>query len=169
MRHPDATYNPNTPKAMNEGLNDAHVRELSYGDWDRFEKLLKYYNGGSLLDAGCLNSPIGNEMKKKYPQSDIYSLDHADEVIDFYKKLYPKVNYICGNVYELPFGNKMFNYVVGGEVLEHLDFPEKFINEAYRILRERGVFAISTPLEEWKRQQGGEWHINVFTMDEVKK
>ena len=127
MRHPRAGINPNTPRNCDKALLEKHVRSLSYGDWDRFEKLLKYYKGGKLLDVGCLNSPIGVEMKKKYPESEITALDHGPKLIAYFKNLYPEVNYVVGSAYKLPFPENSFDYVVGGEILEHLDNPKVFI------------------------------------------
>ena len=170
MRHPDADHNPNTPELMNKAVREeAHVQRLNYGDWDRFARLLKNYNGGTLLDAGCLNSPICVEMKAKYPESEVYALDHADEVIAYYQARYPQVHYICANCYELPFENETFDYIVAGEILEHLDSPEKLIEEAYRVLKPGGWFALSTPFEEFSRSQGGKLHVNTFTFEETKE
>ena len=168
MRYPNAKINPNTPDNCNKALKENHVRSLNYGDWERYEKLLKYYSGGRLLDAGCLNSPIGVEMKKKYPNSEIIALDHGQKLVDYFKALYPEVNYICSDIYKLPFEKESFDYVVAGEVLEHLDHPNQFIKEVCRVLKKGGTFAISTPLEEWNKEQGGEWHVNMFTFDELK-
>src|SRR3990167_8970016 len=169
MRHPKADINPNTPENCDKALEEKHVQSLNYGDWARYDKLLKYYKGGRLLDAGCLNSQIGVEMKKKYPESEIIALDHGPELVAYFKNLYPEVDYVVGDAYRLPFADNTFDYVVGGEILEHLDNPKMFIQEVFRILKPGGTFAISTPLEEWNREQGGEWHVNVFTIDEIKK
>ena len=169
MRHPKADHNPNTPDNCNKALEEKHVRSLNYGDIDRYNKLLKYYSGGSLLDVGCLNSPVGVEMKKKYPESRIVALDHGDQLIAHFKNLYPEVEYVVGDAYRLPFPDETFDYVVAGEILEHLDNPKMFVREAHRVLKDGGTMAISTPHEEWNREQGGIWHVNTFTIDEIKK
>ncbi len=41
-----------------------------------------------------------------------------------------------------------FGYAVAGEILEHLEYPEKFIKETMRILRPGGTLALSTPKDE---------------------
>ena len=58
------------------------------------------------------------------------------------------ITYIVGNVYDTKFPSNYFDYAVAGELIEHLEYPERFLAEALRILKKRGILAISTPLEE---------------------
>ncbi len=167
MRHPKATHNPNTPELMNKALEEEHVRKLNYPDWDRFSKLLRRYTGGSLLDAGCLNSPVCAEMKAKYPEYDFYAVDHACDIVNHFQKLCPQVNYVCSDCYNMPFKDRFFDYIVAAEILEHLDYPEKLIDEIYRLLKPEGIMAFTVPKDEWGRQQGGELHVNWFRLDEI--
>lgn len=168
MRHPKATHNPNTPELMNKGLREEeHVRKLNYLDMDRFTKLVRRYTGGSLLDAGCLNSPVCAEMKAKYLEHDFYALDHACDVVAHFQKLCPNVNYVCSDAYAMPFKDEFFDYIVAAEILEHLDRPEDFIDELYRLMKPGAVMAFTVPKDEWGRQQGGELHVNWFRIDEV--
>jgi len=169
MRYPGVIKNINTPELMNIGLRDeAHVRKLNYQDWDRFERLVKRYKNGDLLDVGCLNSPICAEMKAKHPDSSFYALDHAQDIIEYFQKICPNVYYVCSDCYNMPFTNESFTYIVASEILEHLDHPEKLISEVYRLLKPGGTLAFTVPLDERLRQQGGELHVNWFSWDEAK-
>lgn len=168
MRHPKATHNPNTPELMNKGLREEeHVGKLNYQDSERFNLLLKRYTKGSLLDAGCLNSPVCAEMKAKYPEYDFYALDHACDVVNHFQKLCPNVNYVCSDCYSMPFKDEFFDYIVAAEILEHLDRPEEFIDELYRVMKPGAILAFTVPKDEWGRQQGGELHVNWFRIDEI--
>ena len=170
MRHPKATHNPNTPELLNIALRDEeHVQKLNYPDSDRFNKLVRRYTSGSLLDVGCLNSPICAEMKARYPEYYFYALDHAGDVVNHFQKLCPQVNYVCSDCYAMPFKDEFFDYMVAAEILEHLDHPEKLIDEIYRLLKPGGIMAFTVPKDEWGRQQGGEMHVNWFRFDEVKE
>lgn len=46
------------------------------------------------------------------------------------------VNVIQGSAYSLPFDDEQFDAVFFGDTLEHLEFPEKAILEARRVLKE---------------------------------
>ena len=170
MRYPNVARNPNTPELMNKGLKEEeHVRKLNYQDLDRFNKLTRYYTGGDLLDVGCLNSPICAELKAKFPKYNFYGLDHACDVINHFQKLCPKVIYVCSDCYQMPFKDEFFQYVVASEILEHLDEPNKLIDEIFRVLKPEGIMAFSVPLNEFGKQQGGELHVNWFQSDEIKR
>ena len=169
MKYRNSGYNPNTPELMNIALREEEpVRKYNYGDEERYEKLAKHFKGGNFIDVGCLNSPLSVMMKKKFPESNVYSLDHADEVVAHFQKKSPEVNYVCSDCYKMPFEDNFFDYVVAGELLEHLDNPERFIDEAKRILKPGGWFALSTPNEERYREQGGLMHVNMFTITEME-
>lgn len=45
----------------------------------------------------------------------------------------------------LPFADGTFNIVLAVEVIEHLENPWQFIREAIRVLRDDGVFLVTTP------------------------
>ena len=93
------------------------------------------------------------------------TLDSYDEVLvvgagtDPYRKYFKnKKRYICVDIEEhfgitdvladahsLPFDDNSFNCVFASELVEHLDSPEKFMNEANRILKPGGIFIITVP------------------------
>ena len=52
------------------------------------------------------------------------------------------VNASC---YSLPLPDDVFDYVVSIELIEHLAFPENFVQESVRVLRPGGVFVCTTP------------------------
>ncbi|MFA5023119.1 MAG: class I SAM-dependent methyltransferase [Candidatus Paceibacterota bacterium] len=44
-----------------------------------------------------------------------------------------------------PFADQTFDFIVGQEIIEHLENPWEFFRQAKRILRPNGLFIISTP------------------------
>lgn len=116
-------------------------------DQGRFDDLTRYYKGGRYLDIGCFNSPKPGQLADN-SNNEIWAMDHATAVVSKMKQIYPKVNYVVGDLYSTPFRNEYFDYIVAGEVIEHLEDPSAFINEVFRILSPNGIFALSTPFEE---------------------
>jgi 2-polyprenyl-3-methyl-5-hydroxy-6-metoxy-1,4-benzoquinol methylase len=45
----------------------------------------------------------------------------------------------------LPFGDCFFEIITAHELIEHLKAPEKFLEEAYRVLKPNGLLFITTP------------------------
>ena len=117
-------------------------------DLRRWKKLLRYYYGGRLLDVGCLDSLIPMMAKNKYPKSEIWGIDIAENAIQAMRKKYPIIQWRVRNLYKTEFASASFDYVILGEVLEHLESPEKALQEMMRILAPKGILALSTPLNE---------------------
>lgn len=156
----------NSPESYDE------IFKNSKPDWQdkrRWKWLMKKYKWwGSVLDLGCLFSEIPELMK--FPN--LYTgVDLAGEALKEMQKKYPHAHYKVGDIYNLPKIIKIFshNYVVLGEVLEHLDNPKKAIEEAWSVLRPGGTLAISVPLEE-AREPGAvdkDRHIFSFTEEDI--
>jgi len=51
---------------------------------------------------------------------------------------------ILASGYNLPFEDNVFDTIVAIEVLEHLEKPQIFINEIYRVLKPTGAFFLTT-------------------------
>ncbi|MEK7120966.1 MAG: class I SAM-dependent methyltransferase [Patescibacteria group bacterium] len=121
-------------------------------DMRRWGKLLRYFSHGDIIDLGCLDSGIVDLVKNRkdttYTGIDIAELAIHTQKIKY--KNYENVSFFPADLYETPFQDEAFDYVVLGEVIEHLDEPQKAITEAMRILRKDGTLALSTPLEEEK-------------------
>ena len=145
--------NLNTPDAGVWEFENRWQKELHYIDWARYSETAKYYKGGKFLDIGCFNSPLIIELKKQYPNSEIIGLDHCEPVLKELQSRHPEVKYIVGDVMKMPFEDKYFDYITAGETIEHLENPAGFIKEAMRVLKDGGVFALSTPKEEGVSQQ----------------
>jgi ubiquinone/menaquinone biosynthesis C-methylase UbiE len=155
--------NINTPEFYNEHFHPA----LAVTDIERHEKLAKYFKGGCYLDVGCLDSPMPVILSERFPASDIIGLDFSPQVINFFAPRFPKVRYMLGDAMKLPFGDGYCDYVVAGQVIEHMEDPKAFIDECMRVLwpRKDGAYlAISTPLNESDRCEfGGRQHLWSFT------
>lgn len=165
--------NKNTPDMTDSIFDTRWRRNFHYIDWLRFAKLAQYFKGGSYLDVGCFNSPMPHELKMEHKdKAKIYALDYAPKTIEFLKNKYPEVNYICHDFVKdgLPFKDEELDYVVAGEVMEHLENPEEFIQEAMRVLKYNGILAISVPFAEGAQQPAvSDEHLWSFVVDDIQR
>lgn len=123
--------------------------QVHYVDYPRFQRLAKYFKDGKYLDIGCFNSPMPYELAQdNHFKREVYAIDHAPITIETLKEKFPEVNYLCQDFTQLPFEDESMDYVVAGEVIEHLENPKEFIKEAVRALKKGGYFALSTPYKE---------------------
>lgn len=124
----------------------------------------------NVLEAGCGfgygASYISNLAQK------VTGLDIAEDSIEFCKKTYPisNVEWIIGDVTNLPFENETFDVYVSYETLEHipLNLVDKYVEEAYRVLKKGGRFIISTPNKVNRTNINNPFHIKEYTFGELK-
>jgi SAM-dependent methyltransferase len=104
------------------------------------DKLLQQYAplmGRYVLDAGCGEKPylsffpnaqlVGVDL----PPSEIYPGSHKRAKAD-----------VFGDVCQLPFKDATFDGVLSIFVITHLAEPQKFFDEAYRVLRPGGILVV---------------------------
>ena len=141
---------------------------FDYSDKSRSDFLVKRFKGGTFMDVGCLRSPLSVETKKLFPEAEVWALDFFPGVIDYFKPKYPEVNFVLSDCKNTPFKDEYFDYLVAGELIEHIEKPEEFVKEMYRILKKGGTLALSTPFEERDNNRGGAWHLWSFTKKDIE-
>lgn len=138
----------NSSREYNQIYLEREKKEVNWQDQRRWQELVKHYQGGPLCDVGCLDSLVLPLARKKYPFDFMLGIDTAAEAIKKMAIKYPSIYYREWNIFNFDVTASCFQYVVLGEVIEHLEEPEMAIAEAMRVLRSGGVLALSTPLEE---------------------
>ncbi|MBP1645544.1 MAG: class SAM-dependent methyltransferase [Bacteroidetes bacterium] len=97
---------------------------------------LKIKKSDRVLEVGSGHNPSfrSNVIVEKYIDNNYHRCGDV--------KIYPHQEFVNANGEDLPFKDKEFDYVICNQVLEHVDNPEKFINELTRVAK-RGY--IETP------------------------
>lgn len=158
----------NAPKEY-ERIYELRKQSPQKMDILRWKELFKGYKGGPLLDIGCLDSLIPYWAKKKYPKAEVWGMDQAEKVIRDLEQMFPKINYTVGDAMNTCFPDNFFDYIVAGEILEHLEKPADFIKEMFRILKPNGKLAISTPKEETEAGEVDQYrHLFSFSHSDVR-
>lgn len=165
--------NINTPD-MSDGIFKNRWEGQEHDqDWNRFAALANRFTGGRYLDLGAFNSPMPGHLSEQFPDAEIIAIDHAPYAVEQMQKKYPKVKYICADFLTYPWtreDEESFDYIVSGEVIEHLEDPQAFIDGCYRLLKKGGTLAISTPFEETiSRPLVSKEHLWAFTIEDIKK
>lgn len=158
--------NFNTPEHFNKSYKDKGISP----DKERYELLISKFEGGRMIDIGCLDSMCCQEAKDKFRDGEYWGLDFADDVIEDLKEKYRYINYVEANFLGTGLEDNYFDYIVAGEVIEHTPEPERFLKEMFRILKKGGTLALSTPLsEEVKNGSVSYDHIWSFEEEDIKK
>ena len=105
----------------------------------------KYFLGKpiKILDIGAADGLMLGEIKKRFPDSECVGVDNSKELIAANKDQNIKI--IEGDAENLPFSENSFDVVVAAAIIEHLDNPEKMLEEARRVLKRGGIFIVTSP------------------------
>ncbi len=86
--------------------------------------------------------------------------------------------WVIGNAEDLCVSSNSISVLVAFDLVEHLDCPEKFFSEAYRVLAKGGIIALTTPNPDsfGARRKKNEWfgwqddtHINIRSYTEWER
>jgi len=116
----------------------------------RKQRILRCIEGakGRMLEIGCSTSPwfedfVYSKDVSLYIGSDI---SHFALRVGRLSKDTGKSGFCQCHAEKLPFKNGSFEIVIASEIMEHLKSPDNLCNEAFRILKEDGIFIVSVPM-----------------------
>lgn len=127
-----------------------------------------------VLDAAC-GCGYGTEMLSRKSSLAI-GIDRDPDSINLCKQKYKmnrSIDFLVSNVGELPFDDSFFDSVVGMEMIEHIENPERFASEAHRVLKHNGSLLISTPYGDNTLLPDGkpfsQYHVTEYTQKEIEE
>lgn len=112
-------------------------------------KALGFGREATILDVGCGAGFLSNELAKEGYV--ITGLDQSDESLRVARRhdMTKSVQYINGNAYSLPFMDDHFDIVISVDFLEHIENPQRVIQEISRVLKPGGLFFYHTFNRNW--------------------
>jgi SAM-dependent methyltransferase len=108
-----------------------------WASWNKYKELIPKKDP-KLLDIGC-------GIRPRIPIKGSYFLDLSNSALEILEANGGICN--CGDATSLPYGDQFFDLVNASELLEHIDEDEKAISEVARVLKKRGHFTLSVPLQ----------------------
>lgn len=131
------------------------------------QNLQEFIKKGVILDAGCGGGTLAIRLAEKGYK--VFCIDDSFESIGKLKEkiklrgLEKFINVQKGSILKLPYTSEMFDGIVCGEVLEHIDNDEIAIGELGRVLKSKGVCVASVPAKMNK------WDIVDFISDHKRR
>ncbi len=140
---PEVSVLENTGERFLPG--EMYSAEMAYDHLTRYRLAERYVEGKEIIDMGC-GAGYGTHSLSRLARS-IKGVDLSAEAVAYAGSRYraPNLRYETGNVTALPYEDGSFEAAISFEVIEHLERPEALVMEAKRLLRDNGVFVVSTP------------------------
>jgi len=162
--------NINSPEDTNKkykwlGLDEPSESEQA----KRMQMVEGLEEGMKVVELGCGISSFCQTLKDKFPNCEVHALDFGGDIIERLKINYPQIKYKRGDATKTPYEDNYFDYVVAGELIEHIPDPEDLVKEMYRICKNGGVISISTPFLErmWRPNDIPAEHLWEFNRDDM--
>lgn len=97
-----------------------------------------------ILEIGCDCGVNLLEIKNKYPMADCYGMEINESAAEIAESV---ANVVVGNIEmeDIPFEGILFDYIIFGDVLEHLHNPEKVLRDCRKRLKANGKIIASIP------------------------
>jgi len=103
-------------------------------------ELCRFISPGSrVLEVGCGDGRAGEEVSQRVPNLHYTGLDLHDA------RANKKGNFSAGSAERLPFLTKSLEVIFSFFVIEHLVFPARFLDEAWRVLAPKGRLLTIAP------------------------
>jgi 2-polyprenyl-3-methyl-5-hydroxy-6-metoxy-1,4-benzoquinol methylase len=140
-----------------------------YEHYSRYMFASQFVKGKKILDVAC-GVGYGSSLLIDKEAFSVTGIDISEKAINYARKNFKRKNvkFVTGNAEKLPFGNEVFDVVVSFETIEHLRQPNMFLKEAKRVLKNDGLFIISTP-NKGKYCSVNSFHVKEFKVSEFRK
>jgi ubiquinone/menaquinone biosynthesis C-methylase UbiE len=112
----------------------------------RYRLACQFVEGKMVLDAAC-GAGYGSKMLHNSGAKSVVGVDISEESLHNAQKVYgaDNIDFVYGDVNNLVFEDASFDVVVSFETIEHIDHGQKWIRESARVLKDEGLFLVSTP------------------------
>lgn len=134
----------------------------------KYDKLLEYVKDKDrVLDLACGFGLGAIFVKDTYPKCEVWGVDQSNVIIKDLIVTRPDINFRVFRIGDGTLPTDYFDVVFAGDVIEHLDDPRNLFEEAKRVLKKGGFFAITTPDGEVKPYAASPEHVWLFTHEDM--
>src|SRR3989344_1817876 len=141
--------------------------------------LIKKLSPKRILDVGCGEGVSLAKLESLHIGEYLEGIDSSDDALRIGKKTYPHLKLRKGSIYSLPYKDQSFDLIICTEVFEHLDDPEKALEDLLRVTKKyclisvpnEPIFRISNLLrgKYLNRFGSSEGHINHWSKGKFTK
>ncbi|QLE44667.1 class I SAM-dependent methyltransferase [Nostoc sp. C052] len=137
-------------------FSDTEIQELAC--FNLIEKLLEFIpqKQGNILDIGCGLGATTNYLLKHYPFNNVIGINISPQQIERCTVNAPECKFICMDAVQMKFEDESFDNIICVEAAFYFETRQKFIKEAWRVLKPGGHLILSDIIFE-NTQHFGDW------------
>ena len=121
---------------------------------DEVIRSVKQYHVGppkKLIDLGTADGRMLGLLQAEFTDCECMGIEYNQELVEVGKNLFPNIEIKQGDVQDLgQYSSGTFCVAVATAVIEHVEDPQKFMNEIQRILRPGGLVVVTAPDPIWE-------------------
>jgi 2-polyprenyl-3-methyl-5-hydroxy-6-metoxy-1,4-benzoquinol methylase len=147
--------------------NDERTKFLFQEHTIRYLFASQFTASKTVLDAAC-GSGYGSAILSESGAKKVVGIDNSSEAIEYCKKNYKKENleFKKANCEKITL-DTTFDVAISFETIEHLKNQDNFLAEIKRVLKDDGIFIVSTPNAD-TYPSDNPFHYKEFTESEFK-
>mgnify|MGYP001595570253 CR=1 FL=1 len=119
----------------------------------KLSRMLLIPRGHLVLDVGSGDGP--------FARANILCDKYISETVNRVGPISIDRPFVAGDILALPFRDNSFDYIFCSHVLEHVDDPERALNELMRVGKRGYIEMPSEFLEKLKCSPGHRWYVNI--------
>ena len=123
------------------------VDKYALADLALIKKHFALRPGTKFLEIGCGRARLALLLSQL--GAEVTGLDISPQAIKLAKEIFQENNlrgrFVVGDTENLPFGERSFDLVFGGGVIEHIANTQKAFGEIYRVLKKNGKLITTIP------------------------
>ena len=150
----------------------AEGTRIHYEHLHRYAFAAEFVRGKRVLDLAS-GEGYGSYMLSREAMQ-VVGVEIDQQTVDHAMRRYSNdsIQFICGSILDVPIqGHKIFDVAVCFEAIEHIEDHDKLLSEVKRLLKEDGLFIVSTPNKATytdQRHYQNPFHKRELYLDEFK-
>lgn len=132
----------------NKHLYSGFIGTLMKKNHNLMEQNFKLFNKNSeILEIGAGTYPHIFHLKHDYKNYHISDIDNDDLLKEFYNKFNKKIIFKKTDGINFEYEEKKFDRIIISHCLEHINYPDLFLDKIINLLKEDGIISISLPTD----------------------
>ncbi len=95
----------------------------------------------TILDVGAGTGRLSVSLANR--EANVTAMDSSPKMLQILKRKNNKITTVVGDAENLVFANETFDIVTAAFLIVHLKDPTRFFDEAYRVLKDGGLFVVT--------------------------